>query len=90
MTFSFQVVHVRTHKMAYWKEIAMHVWRHNWSILVFLKLEPWKGKSPIVEQSFGVQIVCIHCTFFELEMNKKKEEEKKSKIKIFTVDFGNW
>ena len=36
-----------------------------------------------------MQIVCIHCTVFELGMRKKKEKEqgKKNKFKIFMCNF---
>ena len=39
-----------------------------------------------MEQSFGVQIVCMHCTVFELCMRERKER-KKTKIEIYKFDF---
>ena len=43
----------------------------------------------IAEHSFGVWIVCISCTVFELCLMKKKKERRKktNKIKIFVFNF---
>ena len=43
----------------------------------------------IVEHSFGVQIVCICRTLFELCLmkKKKKKEEEEEQIKIFAFSF---
>ena len=79
MTFSFQVVHVNVsmHKMLYRIENVIYVWRHNSPILAHMQLfQKKKEKSLILEQSFDVQIVCIHCTVYYLERNIFKKEKK--------------
>ena len=39
----------------------------------------------MVEQSFGVQMVCVHHTVFELYLREKKEERRTKQT--FTFDF---
>ena len=47
-----------------------------------------KGTSLRVEQSFGVQIICICCILFELCVTEEKEK-RKNKIQIFITIFSN-
>ena len=59
----------------------MRVWGHNLSILARMQLYPRKGRSLIVVDSFGVQIIRIHRILFELcvmENKERKEEEEKT------------
>ena len=62
--------------MMYQKKTAMHVWSCNSSILACMQLLTRKGTSLVVEQSFGVQIICICLAIFELYMEEKKEEKQ--------------
>ena len=39
-----------------------------------------KGRSPLVEQPFGMYNVCIHHIVFELRMTMKKKEERRKEI----------
>ena len=43
-----------------------------------------KGKSLIVEQSFGVQIICIYHIPVELYMRENKESKKKGRRRATT------
>ena len=47
-----------------------------------MQLYTRKGNSPILQQSFDVQIAWIRCIAFELCVSKKK-----NKVKIFMFDF---
>ena len=77
--------------MVYQKETAMHIWSHNSLILAHMQLQPRKGTSLIVEQSFGVQMICIHCAVFELCLREKKEskqEEQQQRNQNFHIQFS--
>ena len=58
-----------------------------------MQLQPRKGRSLIVEDSFGVWIVRIRRIRFELCLMEKKKErkkerkKKKNKIEIFELNF---
>ena len=79
MTLSFRVVMIIMHKMANRKATATHVWGHNSSILARMQSLPRTGRSLIVVQSLGVQIVCIRRILFELCIMEKKKKERKEK-----------
>ena len=70
---------VITHKMAYRKACVTCFWGHNSLILACTQLQPKKGRSLIVVQSFGVQLVCIRLILFELCVKEKKKEEERKK-----------
>ena len=74
---------VSTHKMAYQKETVMCISSHNSPILARMQLYPRKRTSLMVEQSFGVQIICTQCTVFELCVREKKEQNP-----IFHIRFS--
>ena len=65
-----------THKMAYRKATATRVLGHNLLILARMQLQPRKGRSLIVENSFGVRIVRIYHMLLELCLMEKKKERK--------------
>ena len=74
-TFSFQLVRASTHKMAYRKETAMHVWSHNSPIIALAE------KRKISDSRAFVWCADRCHTVFELCMSKKKEERRtKSKF----------
>ena len=86
-TCSFQIMFVSMHKMTYQKGAAVHFWRHKSSFLTCSQIWPRKGKSLIVEWSFGVPIICVQLTFFEWCMKKKrKKDRRKSKMEIFAFN----
>ena len=72
---------VITHKTAHKKATAIRVLGNNLTISAHMQLEPRKGRSLIVEHSFGVWIAHIHVRriVFELCLMEKKEEERKKK-----------
>ena len=75
----------------------MHVLGHNSSILACMQLYPRKGRSLIVEHSFGAMIVHIRHILFELCLmekkkevmeKKKEEEEQQQQNQNFRIQFS--
>ena len=73
-TCSFRVMRVSTPKCHTGKRLSCMFGAITH--LARIQLEPRKGKSLVVEQSCGVQIICIHHTVFELCVREKKERRK--------------
>ena len=73
-------------KVVYQMEIMMHVWSHN--LLSFHTSLTQKRRSLRVEQSFGMQVVCIRqtvCVLNAREWEKKKRGKRtKSEFSLST------
>ena len=69
---------------------------HNTLILACIQLQPKNTKSLIVEQSFGVLIVCICCKLLSYAERKKernkrrREKEEKNEIESLMINFWPW
>ena len=68
------------------KENVICVSRHNSPILAHMQLKTMKGACLIVEQSFGVQMVCICHTIIELRMRETRNEQNGN----YQVRFSGW
>ena len=67
------------HKIVYQKGTVVRVGGLGSPVIEHTHLKIRKGTSPVVEESFGMQNICIHTTIFELCMMEKKEEEERKK-----------
>ena len=86
MTFSFRVVCVRLHKMTYRRvrEGCLEPYLADLSSQIALTKKPIRATRGNQEQSFGVQIVCIHRIPLELCMRERRRKSKISHL-IFST-----